>query len=147
MIKENIKTKLFSMQENIIVELSEKVQMSHSLVDLDEDDTHDPDDYSHQFESAEMEQLMKVQLNKAKGGLEKLKSIDFSEKSTVQTGAYVETNKFNFFIGFSTVPFDVEGKHVVGISTNSPIFPMMSGKAAADKFSYCGINYEIETIY
>ena len=66
MNKEHIKEMLFTMQENIIREFKEKVEVTHGVVDIDEDDTHDPDDYSHQYESAELEQLMKVQLNKSR---------------------------------------------------------------------------------
>ena len=146
MNKENIKAKLFQMQENIIMELSEKIETSHSMTDVDEDNTLDPDDYSHQFEASEMEQLIKVQLNKAKGNLERLKTIDFSPKTAVAPGALVQTPRFNFFIGFATVPFDSEGKHIVGISTESPIYSIMNGKKTGDKFSFCGIDYEISKI-
>ena len=146
MNKEHIKEMLFTMQENIIREFKEKVEVTHGVVDIDEDDTHDPDDYSHQYESAELEQLMKVQLNKSKRCLDLLKSIDFSPKTSVESGAYVETNKFNFFIGFATVPFDVDGKHIVGISMDSPICPIMLGKKEGDKFSFSGVDYVIENI-
>ena len=146
MNKEHMKEVLFAMQENIVRELQEKVEMTHSIVDIDEDDTHDPEDYSHQYESGEMEQLMRVQLNKAKRNLDLLKSIDFSEKTSIEPGAYVETNKFNFLIGFTTVPFDVEDKHIVGISTESPIYPIMLGKKVGDAFSFSGVNYEIKSI-
>jgi hypothetical protein len=146
MNKEHIKEMLFTMQENIIREFKEKVEVTHGVVDIDEDDTHDPDDYSHQYESAELEQLMKVQLNKSKRCLDLLKSIDFSPKTSVESGAYVETNKFNFFIGFATVPFDVDGKHIVGISMDSPICPIMLGKKEGDKFSFSGVDYVIEKI-
>lgn len=146
MNKLHIKEKLFEQQENIIRELAEKVEMTHSMVDVDEDDTHDPDDYSHQYESGEMEQLIKVQLNKAKGNMERLKTIDFGEKDTVTPGALVQTPRFNFFIGFATVPFDVDGKHIVGISTESPIYSIMNGRKEGDKFSFSGINYEISKI-
>ena len=146
MNKEAIKSKLFSIQENIILELKEKVEMTHSLVDMDEDSSHDPDDYSHQFESGEMEQLMKVQLNRAKGNLEKLKALDFSEKTTIQPGAFVKTNTLNFIVGFSTVPFDVDGTQIIGISTNSPIYPILLGKKEGESFSFSGNNYQIEKI-
>ncbi|MGB0915251.1 MAG: hypothetical protein ACPGVI_04220 [Crocinitomicaceae bacterium] len=146
MNKLHIKEKLFEQQENIIRELAEKVEMTHSMVDVDEDDTHDPDDYSHQYESGEMEQLIKVQLNKAKGNMERLKTIDFGEKDTVTPGALVQTPRFNFFIGFATVPFHVDGKHIVGISTESPIYSIMNGRKEGDKFSFSGINYEISKI-
>ena len=146
MNKEHIKEMLFTMQENIIREFKEKVEVTHGVVDIDEDDIHDPDDYSHQYESAELEQLMKVQLNKSKRCLDLLKSIDFSPKTSVESGAYVETNKFNFFIGFATVPFDVDGKHIVGISMDSPICPIIRGKTEGDKFSFSGVDYVIEKI-
>ena len=100
MNKEHIKELLFTMQENIIHEFEEKVETTHGMVDIDEDDTLDPEDFSHQYESGEMEQLMKVHLNKAKRCLDVLKSMDFSEKTLVEPGAYVETNKFNFLVGF-----------------------------------------------
>ncbi len=147
MKKEHIKEKLFAMQENIIRELQEKVELTHTMVDIDEDDTIDPEDYSHQYESGEMEQLMRVQVNKAKRSLDLLKSIDFSQKTSIEPGAYVETNKFNFLIGFTTVPFDVDGKHIVGISTESPIYPIMLDKKKGDKFSFSGVDYTINEIW
>lgn len=146
MNKENLKKVLLAMHENTVSELQEKVDTTHSIVDIDEDDTHDPDDYSHQYESGELEQLMRTQLNKAKKSLDFLKTIDFSEKTSAEMGAYVETNKFNFFVGFASVPFDVEGKHIIGVSANSPIYTVMLGKKEGDDFSYNGVNYEIISI-
>lgn len=147
MNKENIKNKLFETQELLVKELQEKVSTSHSMVDIDEDDTLDPEDFSHQFESGEMEQLFKVQLNKEKGNLEKLKSIDFSPKSTVTCGALVQTNQFNFFVGLATVPFDADGNHIVGISNESPIYAIMANKKEGDEFSFRGNDYKIDKIY
>lgn len=147
MNKEILKSKLYKVQENIIHELEEKVNLSHSVVDLDEDNTLDPEDYSHQYESGEMESLFKVQLANAKMDYSRLKNIDFSPKDCVCDGAFVQTNKFNFFIGFSTVPFDVEDTHIIGISHGSPIFKIMDGKKKGDTFSFHEINYNIENIY
>lgn len=146
MNKEAIKNRMLKMQELIISDLENKVALSHSMVDLDETDTIDPEDFSHQFESAEIEQLMKVQINKAKGNLVKLNTIDFSPKRLVSQGALVQTNKFNFFIGLATVPFQVEGLDIIGISTESPIYSIMLGKKEDDSFSFCGVDYQIEKI-
>jgi hypothetical protein len=147
MNKDTVKEKLFVLQETIIAELQEQVDTVHTMVDIDEEQTHDPEDYSHQFESNELEQMVKVQLNRAKGGLVQLNGIDFEAKNTVTSGALVFTNKMKFFIGFATVPFDIEGHHIVGISFNSPIYPMMADKKTGDSFSFSGINYTIESIY
>lgn len=147
MNKENVKNKLFELQEILVKELEEKVSTTHSMVDIDEGDTMDPEDFSHQYESGEMEQLMKVQLNKEKGNWEKLKTIDFGPKTSVSCGALVKTNKFNFFIGLPTVPFDVDNTHIVGISNESPIYAIMVNKKEGDEFSFRGNDYKIEKIY
>lgn len=147
MNKDTVKDKLFSIQQNIINELSEQVSTVHTNVDIDEDMTHDPEDYSHQFESQELEQLIKVQLNKAKSGLECLKSIDFGPKNTVTCGAIVETDKMKFFVGFPTVPFVGADGQIIGISLSSPIYPMMANKKTGEHFTHSGIEYTIQTIY
>ena len=147
MNKETIKAKLFEVQNSIVKELEEKIATSHSMVDVDEDDTLDPEDFSHQYESGELESLMKVQLLNAKMDLSRLNKMDFSSKDSVTDGALVQTNKFNFIIGFSTVPFDIENDHIIGISHGSPIFSSMENKKQGDEFSFHGINYKIENIY
>lgn len=146
MNKEAIKSKLFELQENLVNELSEKINTVHSMVDIDEGDTMDPEDFSHQYESGEMEQLMRVQLNREKGNLEKLKSIDFGPKNTVSSGAIVQTNLFNFLIGFATVPFEVDGLHIVGISNESPLYPIIANRKTGESFSFRGNNYTIENV-
>jgi hypothetical protein len=90
---------------------------------------------------------MKVQLNKEKGNLDKLKTIDFSAKEDVSCGALVKTDNFNFFIGLATVPFDVDGDHIVGISQESPIYAIMANKKEGAQFSFRGNDYKIEKIY
>ena len=147
MNKEHLKKQLIELQSNLIKELQEKTEYSHSMVDIDEDDVRDPDDYSRQWESGEIEQLMKVQLNKAKGCLTKLNSIDFSPKNKVTQGAFVETDKLNFFIGLSTIPFDFDDKEMVGISEESPIYAIMAGKEKGYTFSFSGNTYTITNIY
>lgn len=147
MNKTAVKEALFNSQEKIIAELKDQVDTVHTMVDIDEEMTHDPEDYSHQYESNEMEHMVKVQLNRAKGGLQQLKGIDFNPKNTVTSGAVVITNKMKFFIGFATVPFDVNGDHIVGISLNSPIYPIMAGKKSGETFSFSGVDYTIDSIY
>jgi hypothetical protein len=147
MNKNSIKEKMIALQENIIGELKGQVDTIHTSVDIDEESTHDPEDYSHQFESQELEQLIKVQLNKTKRSLDFLKSIDFGPKNTATLGAIVKTNKTIFFIGFATMPFESEDGQIVGISLSSPIYPIMASKKTGDNFKFSGIEYTIENIY
>ena len=89
---------------------------------------------------------MKNQLKKAKADLSELVDIDYSEKSVVEPGAFVQTEKFNFFIGFPTVPFDMDGLHIVGVSKESPIFPFLAGKKEGESFEFSGKKYVIKKL-
>lgn len=146
MNKTQLKDILINHQETVIKEMEEKINVTHSMVDIDESDTIDPEDRSHQYESGEMEQLIRTQLQKAKIELELLRSIDFGPKEMIEAGAFVRTEKFNFIIGFPAVPFDFNGDHIVGISKASPIYPFMDGKKVGDKFSFGGKEYTIKEI-
>lgn len=146
MKKEVVIEKLIAMQENMVTELQNRVSITHSMVDIDEEDVKDPEDYSHQYESGEMEQLIKVQLNRAETNLDRLKNMDFSAKNSVKPGALVITNNNCFVVGFSATPFKVDDCYVIGISVESPIYAVMVDKITGQSFTHCGVNYTIEQI-
>ncbi len=147
MEKQSIKNFLLEKQSRLVTELKEQTQTIHTMVDIDESDTIDPEDYSHQYESQEMEQMLKVQLNRAERGLEVLASLDITPKTKVETGAIIQTDSLNFFIGYPTIPFDMEGKRYVGISAGSPIYTLMNGKRKGESFQYAGTSYNITNIF
>ena len=147
MEKQSIKNFLLEKQSRLVTELKEQTQTIHTMVDIDESDTIDPEDYSHQYESKEMEQMLKVQLNRAERGLEVLASLDITPKTKVETGAIIQTDSLNFFIGYPTIPFDMEGKRYVGISAGSPIYTLMNGKRKGESFQYAGTSYNITNIF
>ena len=66
MNKTELKNKLIELQKASVANLEEKINTTHSMVDVDESDTIDPEDLSHQSESAESEHIFKQQLSKAK---------------------------------------------------------------------------------
>lgn len=146
MNKELIIKTLFSIQDQIIVDLKERISAGKAASDMDENDTIDPEDFSHQNESVEMNQLLQVQLSKAERDRDKLYSIDFLEKTTIEEGALVKTDHFSFIVGIASFPFTVEGKQYVGISKEAPIFAMMRDKKIGEKFSFANNNYEVVSI-
>lgn len=146
MEKMKVKAHLIAQQRALIGELNELIQNFRSVAVLDANDTIDPEDQSHQFEWKEMEQMNRVQLNRAQRGLDLLESLDFSPKSQVRTGAIVATNSLSFIIGYATMPFDLDGIRYVGISVDSPIYSIMSTKKQNDTFEYAGKMYTINTI-
>ena len=143
MNKQLLHQHLIKSQEEIIHDLREKIASSNGMVDIDETDTIDPEDLSHQTESGEMKQLFEKKLFRAEVELNQLKNLNVDQKSLVEAGAFVATEKFHFFVGHATMPFDFEGKHIIGISVDSPIFPTMKGKGNGDSFSHAGNDYKI----
>jgi len=143
MNKQLLHQHLITSQEEIIQDLREKITSSNGMVDIDETDTIDPEDLSHQTESGEMKHLFEKKLFRAEVELEQLKNMNVEAKTSVEIGAFVSTEKFHFFVGHATMPFDFEGKHIIGISVDSPIFPTMKGKGHGDSFSHAGNDYTI----
>ena len=107
---------------------------------MDENDTLDPEDFSHQNEAADMVQLLKHQLSDVQSQLERLSALNFSSKSKVEPGAIVHTHEFSFVIGVVTTPFLMDEKNYIGISTDAAIYREMKEKKPGDAFSY-GINH------
>jgi hypothetical protein len=147
MNKTELKKVLIEIQNKSISSLTEKIDTTHSMVDVDEADTVDPEDLSHQSESMESEHLFRNQLSKAKADLNLIEQIDFSPKSKVEPGAFIKTEKFNFIVACATTPFDYNGMHITGISVESPIYKEMKGLESNSTFSLSGNNYKIIEIH
>ena len=143
MKKKEIIDILFKNHEQTILDLKERISDALSMIDLDENDTIDPEDFSHSEESKELNELMYIQLAKAEKELEKLKSIDFSTKSKIEEGAIVTTEKFTFCIGIATVPFKIGDGNLMGISINAPIYEIMKDKTVGDGYTYNENQYKI----
>jgi len=147
MDKEKLKNKLIEIQTTVVNEINEKIATTHSMVDIDETDTIDPEDLSHQTESLLTEQLFRIKLQKAENDLNLLEQINFDLKTEVEPGALIKTEMFHFAIATATVPFDLEGVHVIGISSESPIYSVMKGLKKGDKFNFSDKSYAILEIH
>jgi hypothetical protein len=147
MNKTTLKDKLIDIQKTIINEINEKIVTTHSMVDVDESDTIDPEDLSHQTESMFIEQLFNVKLKKAENDLQLLDKINFDSKTKVEPGALVKTEMFHFAVAMATVPFDLDGIHIIGISSESPIYTEMKGLGKGDSFNFTDKSYTILEIH
>jgi hypothetical protein len=146
MNKEALFQELREQKIRLILELKENVRNAHSMVDLDEIDTIDPEDLSHQHEGAELQQLFEEQLNRAEEDLLTLKHIDTTQKVEVVLGAVVFTQDFNFIVGIPALPFQFDSKQFVGISMDSAIYTQMKGKHVGEEFKHAENKYRINQI-
>ncbi len=147
MNKQTLKQHFVELQNQVILNTKDKLSSVMSMADIDESDTIDPEDFSHQAEATEMKLLFTEKLSRAENELRQLENLDVSGKSKVEPGALVITDELTFFIGHAAMPSDFDGMRVVGISTDSPIYSVMSNKTEGDSFEYADNKYKIKGIY
>lgn len=77
-----------------------------------------------------------------------LKSIDIeSNRSMVEPGAVVVTDRRVFFISVSIEEIEVNGNKVFGISTHAPLYEKMHHLKKGESFEFNGTRYNIEDLY
>jgi hypothetical protein len=130
-----------------ITELESYREKLEGVTDLDENSSRDIDDFSHQNESMELVLRTKYQVEQARETLDLLSIYAETEHSSVLPGALVETDLRWFLIGANLSSFDIEGREIIGISNDSPIYSVMVDKVAGDNFQFADKKYTILNIY
>lgn len=147
MNKEELIKTLSNNLSNLVNDFKDRVSTIHTMSDIDEMDTIDPEDLSHQAEAQEFEYMLKGQISEVERQLLILKEIPRDAMNVVSYGSVVETDRHNFYIAFATAPFSFNNSEILGISMNSPIYSVMINKKAGDEFEFCGVHYKILKIY
>lgn len=78
--------------------------------------------------------------------LEKLRTINFGPRSTVDEGAVVKLSGRYFVIAVSTSKFTCNGREFMGISTMAPVFEAIEGARAGDTVQFNGRNLLVEEV-
>ena len=121
-------------QQSIIDTQEKTIEELKSNAAREESATFDPDDMSRQAEARDLQMRMELQLTKSKQDLEFLKDSRTKEMEQVGPGAVVETDHYWIFTGISFQPIDFDGKSLIGISTEAPIYKLMMGLEKGKKF-------------
>lgn len=144
--KEKLIEVLVQHQKLKINELKDRLKMAIEAADIDESDTLDPEDYSHQNEANDIKLIFENQLRTVERDLKQLLLIDTSSKNNVVPGALIFTDNFNFFVGISFPSILFEEINIMGISTETPIYIEIQGKKSGDKFTISEKTYSILSI-
>ena len=132
MNRKDILSKIIEEQNKVIESLQKSVDQYKIASDLDEESTHDPEDFSNQTVAKDM------QLRFEKMMTEAIKSLNFLEKekefthSEIEKGSLIETDKKIIFVGVSVPVFKAAEKEVISFSENAPIFETIKGKNVDD---------------
>ncbi|NNC82870.1 MAG: hypothetical protein HKN79_04770 [Flavobacteriales bacterium] len=145
--KNELKAHMLDMQDEIITDLKAEIDSYHQGKDLDEEDTMDPEDFSHQAEAGTIELTLKEQLRKAeadKGVLEKLTT---EERTDIRPGTLIELEDRYMYISIATLPFEFNGKQVITLTMDAPIYPLIKNKNVGDSIRLGKESHEIKALH
>lgn len=115
-------------QKVVIESLHQSVERYKVASDLDEESTHDPEDFSHQTEAKDMQLRFEKTLKEAEASLTFLKGELKQNHDSIENGSLIETDQNFLFVGISVPVFEFEGKDVITFSENAPVFQNLRGK-------------------
>jgi|688.fasta_scaffold83525_3 hypothetical protein len=146
MNKIELKEKMISIQNDLILNLEKTLNDYNTGADLDEDNTLDIEDLSHQDEFNDIRNSLSSRYKNAKTDLENLKDMNFDESNSIEKGAIVQLNKLNYVIGIAIPKFKLHDKTYVGISENAPIIKHMKSKNIGESFMFNDKKFVINDI-
>lgn len=146
MNKVEIKNHLENYQQNLIDKIKGEFNRKKDASEIDHNDVRDADSHSHQSQSQEDEQLIDDRLKNALDALTFLKNTPLKESNKVELGSLIETDSFLIYVGIATQKFTKNGKEIIGISTDAPIYNKLEGQTVGFPFEITGVSCKIVSI-
>lgn len=146
MNRKDILTKIIEEQNKVIESLQQSVDRYKTASDLDEESTHDPEDFSNQTVAKDMQLRFEKMMAQAQRDLDFVESETNTQHTDIENGSLIETDKNFIFVGISVPVFEVNGKEVMSFSEKAPIFEEIKDKAVGDKMKIGKDSFKIESI-
>lgn len=146
MNKNEIIKNIINEQNVVISTIENSVSRYKNASDIDENDSIDPEDFSHQDEAKEMQLRYEQILVQAKNNLDFLETCKNKETTKIELGSLIETEDLYIFIGISLQQFKLNGKNVIAISEEAPIYKSIKEKTIGEKITIGTIENTIISI-
>ena len=142
MNRKDIINKIIEEQKKVIESLESSVERYKVASDIDEESTHDPEDFSRQTEAKDMQLRYEKMLRNAESEMSFLqKETELSHEAT-ENGSIIETEQNFYFVGISVPLIKLKEKQIISFSEDAPIFQSMKGKKVGDEVKI-GDNKEV----
>lgn len=128
----DIITIIIEEQKVVIDSLEQTVERYKIASDLDEESTHDPEDFSQQTQAKDMQLRYEKMLKEANQSLAFLETELKEVHEKIEKGTLIETDKNFLFVGISVPVFTFEDKEVIAFSDHAPVFQNIKGKNRGD---------------
>jgi hypothetical protein len=145
-IKEKIRGRIIEIEKQELAGLQQMLRTYSEAADIDEDATHDPEDFSHQNQNFESADNLTKRVSQVKAALDSFLNLPAGKMNQIEPGALAMTDKLNFYIGISTKQFEDGGKTFVGLNTDAPIYKALENKKAGDTVEFNGKKYKVKEI-
>lgn len=135
--------KIIEEQQKVIDNLQQSVDVYKSESDMDEESTHDREDFSHQSEAKDMQLRFEKLLNEA---IQNLNFIEVEREEIhekIEKGCLVETDKNYLFVGVAIPIFKFNNKEVISFSEEAPVFKSIINKSVGEKIIFAENQLEI----
>lgn len=132
MNRKDIISKIIKEQNEVIESLKQSVERYKTASDIDEESTHDPEDFSNQTVAKDMQLRFESMLSEAEQNLHFLENETEITHTDIENGSLIDTDKNFIFVGVSVPVFEAEGKQVLSFSEKAPVFETMKGKLVGD---------------
>lgn len=146
MNKNEVIKSIIKEQNVVISNIENSVSRYKNASDIDENDSVDPEDFSHQDEAKEMQLRYEQILVQAKNNLDFLETYKDKETTKIELGSLIETEDLYIFIGISLQQFMLNGKNVIAISEDAPIYNSIKEKTIGEKITIGTIENSILSI-
>ena len=132
MNRKDIISKIIIEQNEVIESLKQSIERYKTASDIDEESTHDPEDFSNQTVAKDMQLRFESMLSEAEQNLHFLENETEITHTDIENGSLIETDKNFIFVGVSVPVFEAEDKEVLSFSEKAPVFETMKGKLVGD---------------
>lgn len=146
MNRKDILKSIIEEQDKLIDNLNNSVNRYTVASDIDEESTHDPEDFSQQTQAKDMQLRYEKLRNDAQQQLNFLHSEINEVHDKIEAGSLIETDKNYFFVGASVPLFEVNEKEVIVLSEEAPVFQELKDKSVGDTVKVGDEKYTITSI-
>ena len=146
MNKTTVRNTLLSLEEDSLTHAKQGYADYLKSAMLDRTESIESDETAQAETASDLAEAFDQPVHTHTAKIEKLKAIDFGEKSEVEEGAIVRFNDRYFVISVSTARFECDGESFMGISPQAPIYQEMQGKRTGETFSYGGRQFDIQAV-
>ena len=147
MDKSALKQRMIELETRELEDSMENYRAYLAEAQTDPTEPVDIGDHSQKENAGELAEAFDSPVRAHERKIEAIKTIDFGPKDSVEPGAVIQLGQRLFVVSVATDSFDCEGKTLMGISTEAPVYLALEGMEAGDSAKVNGKTVTIDRIF